>query len=54
MQMIDQAHHIHFNNTFVLSLAGMELASFRGACMVLCFRYVTKTVLITRQCVSYC
>lgn len=32
---------------YALSLAGMELVSCRAACMVLCFRLVTKATLIT-------
>ena len=46
------------NNIFiikpVLGLAGMELIFFIEACMVLRFRFVTRTVLITHQCFSYC
>jgi len=38
----------------ILVLAGMELIFFIEACIVLSFGSVTKTVLITHQCLSYC
>lgn len=38
----------------VLGLAGIELVFFTTACIVLCFRFVTKPVLITHQCFGYC
>lgn len=38
----------------VLVLAGMGLTFFTGAHIVLCFRSVTKTMLIVNQCFSYC
>jgi len=38
----------------LLVLAGIELIFFIAAGMVLCFGFVIKTVLVTRQCFSYC
>ena len=38
----------------VLVLDGLKLIFFIVACTVLCFGFVTKTVLITHQCLSYC
>lgn len=38
----------------VLSLAGMEFAFFTAACRVLCFGFVSRTVLITHHWFSYC
>lgn len=38
----------------VLGLAGMELTFFRVVGMVLCFRLVTETMLITHQFFSCC
>lgn len=38
----------------VLGLAGMELILFIAAHKVLCFRFVTKTALITHRCPSCC
>jgi len=37
-----------------LVLSGTELIFFIVACMVLCFGFVLKTVLITHQCSTYC
>lgn len=43
-------------NIFLLYYSGYdcELFFFQTACMVLCFRIVTKTGLITYQCFSCC
>jgi len=38
----------------VLVLAGIELIFFLVACVVVCFGFVMKIVLITHQCFSYC
>jgi len=38
----------------VLGLAGMELILFITAGMVLCFGFVTRTMLITHRCFSFC
>lgn len=35
-------------------MAGMEVIFFTGACTVLCFGFVAKTALVTRQCFGYC
>lgn len=39
---------------FVLDLAGTDLVFFLPACMVLCFAFVTKTILVTHQCFICC
>lgn len=38
----------------VPGLAGMELTFFMAVCMVPCFGFVAKIVLITHQCVGSC
>lgn len=38
----------------LLDVVGMELIFFKAAFMVLHFGFVMKTLLITRQCFSYC
>jgi len=41
--------NLFFTYTFVWGLAVMELTFFTAAHRVLCFRFVTKTVLMTHQ-----
>lgn len=42
--------NLFFNRTLILGLAGMELTFFTAAQRVPCFRFVTKTALMTHQC----
>lgn len=38
----------------ILGRAGIAFTSFTAACMVLCFTFEAKTVLITQQCFGCC
>lgn len=50
----DHSSNSNFLCLPVLVLYGIELIFFIVACMVLCFGYVMKTVLVTHQFFSYC
>ena len=46
--------HNNDSGAGMVGLLGMELILFVAACMMLCFRFVTKTGLITHKSFSYC
>lgn len=46
--------HIPNITTFLLGLAGMELPFIIAACMVLCFVFAAKPVLVAQQSFGYC